>query len=77
MGGDVVLAALGRRPMTDGLGLAEAGIEVGQRGEVVVDEYLRTSLPHVYAVGDVNGGPQIAPLCLMLCSRPCRSRGSG
>ncbi|WP_372348429.1 FAD-dependent oxidoreductase [Streptomyces sp. KL116D] len=62
--GDVVLAALGRRPMTDGLGLAEVGIEVGQRGEVVVDEYLRTSLPHVYAVGDVNGGPQFTYISL-------------
>lgn len=62
--GDLVLAALGRRPMTDGLGLAEVGIEVGRRGEVVVDEHLRTSLPHVYAVGDVNGGPQFTYVSL-------------
>jgi pyruvate/2-oxoglutarate dehydrogenase complex dihydrolipoamide dehydrogenase (E3) component len=58
VGADVVLAALGRRPHTDGLGLAEAGIAVDARGAVVVDEHLRTSVPHVFAVGDVNGGPQ-------------------
>ncbi|MER5476396.1 FAD-dependent oxidoreductase [Streptomyces sp. NPDC002734] len=62
--GELVLAALGRRPMTDGLGLAEVGIEVGRRGEVVVDEHLRTTLPHVYAVGDVNGGPQFTYVSL-------------
>ncbi|WP_220040104.1 dihydrolipoyl dehydrogenase family protein [Nonomuraea aridisoli] len=62
--GDVVLAALGRRPVTDGLGLAEVGIKVGSRGEVIVDEHLRTSLPHVFAVGDVNGGPQFTYISL-------------
>ncbi|WP_243062014.1 FAD-dependent oxidoreductase [Humibacter sp. RRB41] len=56
--GDIVLAALGRRPMTDGLGLDRVGIETDARGAVVVDEHLRTSMPHVFAVGDVNGGPQ-------------------
>ncbi len=56
--GDVVLAALGRRPVTAGLGLEGVGIAVDARGAVVVDGHLRTSLPHVYAVGDVNGGPQ-------------------
>ena len=56
--GDVVLAALGRRPVTDGLGLERVGIGVDARGAVVVDEHLRTSLPNVFAVGDVNGGPQ-------------------
>jgi pyruvate/2-oxoglutarate dehydrogenase complex dihydrolipoamide dehydrogenase (E3) component len=62
--GDLVLAAAGRRPVTDGLGLAEAGIRVGERGEVVVDEQLRTSLPHVFAVGDVNGGPMFTYVSL-------------
>lgn len=62
--GDMVLAALGRRPVTDGLNLAAAGIEVGERGEVVVDEYCRTSAPNVFAVGDVNGGPQFTYISL-------------
>jgi pyruvate/2-oxoglutarate dehydrogenase complex dihydrolipoamide dehydrogenase (E3) component len=56
--GDLVLAALGRRPMTDGLGLDAVGIETDARGAVVVDQHLRTSIPNVFAVGDVNGGPQ-------------------
>ncbi|WP_460523479.1 FAD-dependent oxidoreductase [Humibacter antri] len=56
--GDLALAALGRRPMTDGLGLEQVGIETDRRGAVIVDEKLRTSIPHVFAVGDVNGGAQ-------------------
>ncbi|MDO5644596.1 MAG: FAD-dependent oxidoreductase [Dermabacter sp.] len=55
---DAVLLAVGRAPATVGLGLENAGIALGERGEVRVDEYLRTSAPGVYAVGDVNGGPQ-------------------
>ncbi|MDR2723202.1 MAG: FAD-dependent oxidoreductase [Cellulomonadaceae bacterium] len=56
--GDVVLAALGRTPATTDLGLEVAGITTDTHGAVVVDEYLRTSTPGVYAVGDCNGGPQ-------------------
>lgn len=56
--GDLVLAALGRRPMTDGLGLEDVGIETDHRGAVKVDEHLRSSLQHVFAIGDVNGGQQ-------------------
>lgn len=53
-----LLVATGRRPLTDGLHLENAGVMVGERGEVVVDEYLRTSVAGIWAVGDVNGGPQ-------------------
>jgi len=62
--GDLVLAALGRRPLTDGLGLDAVGIRTDARGAVLVDEHLRTSLPHVFAVGDVNGGPQFTYVSL-------------
>lgn len=55
---DVVLAAMGRRPATSNLGLESAGVMVDEHGGVVVDDQLRTSQPHIYAVGDVNGGPQ-------------------
>lgn len=55
---DAVLLATGRRAATDGLDLAAAGVEVDQRGYVVVDEQLRTTADGVFAVGDVNGGPQ-------------------
>lgn len=55
---DAVLLAVGRHPATEGLGLDKAGIETDSRGAVVVDEYLRTSAADVWALGDVNGGPQ-------------------
>ncbi|WP_174524594.1 FAD-dependent oxidoreductase [Nocardioides jensenii] len=55
---DAVLLATGRSPATDGLDLATAGIDVDERGFITVDEHLRTSADGVYAVGDVNGGPQ-------------------
>jgi pyruvate/2-oxoglutarate dehydrogenase complex dihydrolipoamide dehydrogenase (E3) component len=55
---DAVLVATGRSPSTDGLDLAAAGVQVDARGFVVVDEHLRTSAENVFAVGDVNGGPQ-------------------
>ena len=61
---DVVLAALGRRPVTADLGLEQAGIRLTDRGGVAVDEHLRTSQPHVFAVGDVNGGPQFTYVSL-------------
>ncbi|MDQ4491920.1 FAD-dependent oxidoreductase [Sinomonas sp. ASV486] len=55
---DAVLLALGRSPATAGLGLDKAGVETDGRGAVVVDERLRTTAPDVWALGDVNGGPQ-------------------
>jgi pyruvate/2-oxoglutarate dehydrogenase complex dihydrolipoamide dehydrogenase (E3) component len=55
---EAVLLATGREPETDGLDLAVAGIETDERGFVVVDEQLRTTADGVFAVGDVNGGPQ-------------------
>lgn len=54
---DQVLAATGRRPNTRGMGLEDAGVELGEGGEVLVDEHLRTSRPGVYAAGDVTGEP--------------------
>jgi mercuric reductase len=67
-GGDEVrverlLIATGRRPNTEGVGLEQAGVETNGHGEVVVDEYLRTSVPYVFAAGDVIGnqlGSQMA-----------------
>ncbi|WP_202875533.1 FAD-dependent oxidoreductase [Kribbella speibonae] len=61
---DVVLAAAGRRPATEGLGLAAAGVRTTSGGAVEVDEYLRTSCPHIFALGDVNGGPQFTYISL-------------
>ncbi|AQQ53221.1 mercury(II) reductase [Planococcus lenghuensis] len=55
---DQVLVAAGRRPNTETLNLTAAGVETGKRGEIVVDDYLQTSSPTVYAAGDVTLGPQ-------------------
>jgi dihydrolipoamide dehydrogenase len=52
---DVVLVGVGRRPNTEGLGLEGTGVTTDQRGWVQVDEKLRTSVPGVYAIGDVTG----------------------
>ena len=56
--GDALLVATGRTPTTEALNLAAAGVQVGNRGEIVVDDRLRTSNPRVFAAGDVTLGPQ-------------------
>ncbi|MFC5186923.1 FAD-dependent oxidoreductase [Actinomadura harenae] len=61
---DRVLAATGRRPATNGLGLDAAGVELTERGAIAVDEHLRASNPRVFAIGDVNGGPQFTYISL-------------
>ncbi len=53
--GSHLLLAMGRRPNTDDLGLEKAGVAVDQRGYVVVDDQLRSSVPHIWAMGDCNG----------------------
>ncbi len=53
--GSHLLLAVGRRPNTDDLGLANAGIETDSRGIIVVDDQLRTNVPGIWAIGDVNG----------------------
>jgi len=58
--GDRVLIAVGRRPYTDGLGLEAAGIEVDDRGRIVVDGELQTSAAGIFAVGDVIRGAMLA-----------------
>ena len=60
----LILAAAGRRPATRDLGLDAAGIATDARGAIIVDEHLRTSQPHVFAIGDVNGGPQFTYVSL-------------
>jgi dihydrolipoyl dehydrogenase len=57
---DVVLVAIGRVPYTKGLGLAEAGVALDNRGRVIVDERFETNVPGVYAIGDVIAGPMLA-----------------
>ena len=61
---DDVLAALGRVPGSDGVGLDAAGVELDERGFVRVDERLRTTAPKTFAVGDITGGPQFTHVSL-------------
>jgi probable pyridine nucleotide-disulfide oxidoreductase len=61
---DAILVALGRTPATRGLDLDAAGVRTTDRGAIEVDEHLRTSQPHIFAVGDVNGGPQFTYVSL-------------
>jgi dihydrolipoamide dehydrogenase len=56
---EALLVAIGRQPVTDGLGLETAGVRV-DRAFIPVDRQMRTNVPHIYAVGDVNGGLLLA-----------------
>ena len=58
-----LLIAAGRRPNTDRIAIDNSGVSVGEQGEVRVDDYLRTNVPHIFAAGDVIGhaaGSQMA-----------------
>lgn len=57
---DYVLVTVGRRPNTDENGLADIGIKMTDRGLIEVDKQGRTSLPHIFAIGDIVEGPQLA-----------------
>ncbi len=61
---DLILAATGRRPNIAGLGLEEHGIELTASGAVKVDNYFQTSIPSVYALGDVIDRVQLTPVAL-------------
>src|SRR5882757_4258267 len=61
---DQILLAIGRMPNTLALHVDKAGVELGKRGEVTVDEYSRTSAPHIYAVGDVTDRVQLTPVAI-------------
>jgi dihydrolipoamide dehydrogenase len=57
---DKVLVSVGRRPNTNGLGLEKAGVELNKKGFIKVNARLQTSVPGIYAIGDVIGGPLLA-----------------
>lgn len=56
---EIVLVAIGRKPRIDKLSLEDIGIQYSDKG-IIVNENMRTSIPHIYACGDVIGGPQLA-----------------
>ena len=57
---DKLIVSVGRVPNTDGLGAANVGLKVNERGFVEVDDHCRTNLPNVFAIGDVTRGPMLA-----------------
>ncbi len=61
---ETVMLALGRDPNTTGLGLEAAGVEVNERGAVVVDRYSRTNVPSIFALGDVTDRVQLTPVAI-------------
>src|SRR5690606_32735892 len=61
---DAVMFATGRHPNTAGLGLENTGVQLGERGEIVVDEWSQTAVPSVYAVGDVTDRVNLTPVAI-------------
>jgi glutathione reductase (NADPH) len=61
---DLVMYATGRRPNTAGLGLEEAGVELGRNGAVIVDEYSKTAVDSIYAIGDATDRVNLTPVAL-------------
>jgi NAD(P) transhydrogenase len=62
--GDALLYAVGRQGNVDELNLAAAGLEADNRGRIPVDEHFQTSVPHIFAVGDVVGFPSLASVSM-------------
>ncbi len=58
--GDYCLVSVGRRPYTDGLNANAAGVEINERGQVVVNDHLQTATSNIYAIGDVIKGAMLA-----------------
>jgi glutathione reductase (NADPH) len=61
---DQIMLAIGRQPNTMALHVDKAGVRLGRRGEVVVDEYSRTSAANIYAIGDVTDRVQLTPVAI-------------
>ncbi len=61
---DQVMFATGRAPNTDGMGLEDAGVELGRQGQIVVDDYSQTKVPSIYAIGDVTNRVQLTPVAI-------------
>ncbi len=58
--GDYVLVSVGRKPYTEGLGLENAGVQMGERGMIAVNDHLETNVPGIFAIGDVVRGAMLA-----------------
>lgn len=61
---DLVMAAIGRKPLTDNMNLTNAGVKLDQKGAVIVNDRYESNVPHIYAVGDVTDRVQLTPVAL-------------
>jgi glutathione reductase (NADPH) len=61
---DAVLYAIGRKPNSEGIGLEEVGVERNERGAILVDDRFRTSVPSIYAIGDVTDRMNLTPVAI-------------
>jgi glutathione reductase (NADPH) len=61
---DQVMYATGRRPNSDYLGLESLGVEMGDRGQVIVDDYSQTAVPSIFAVGDITDRANLTPVAI-------------
>ncbi|PWJ85978.1 NADPH-glutathione reductase [Pseudaminobacter salicylatoxidans] len=61
---DQVMLAIGRIPNTENLGLENAGVEMGKSGEIIVDDYSRTNVDNIWAIGDVTNRVQLTPVAI-------------
>ncbi|SHI72478.1 NADPH-glutathione reductase [Malonomonas rubra DSM 5091] len=61
---DLILAATGRVPNTENLGLDEVGVKLGENGRVLVDDFYQTNIPSIYALGDLIDRMQLTPVAL-------------
>jgi glutathione reductase (NADPH) len=61
---DLVMYATGRKPNTRGMGLAEVGVQLNKANAVAVDEWSRTTMPHIYAIGDVTDRLNLTPVAI-------------
>jgi len=63
-GHGIQMSAIGRAPHSHGLGLEQVGVALGEHGVVTVDQWSRTSVPHIYAIGDVTGRVALTPVAI-------------
>jgi glutathione reductase (NADPH) len=61
---DQIMLAIGRKPNSQGLGLDKAGVELGKKGEIIVDAFSRTNVDNIYAIGDVTDRVQLTPVAI-------------
>ena len=61
---DAVIYATGRQPSTGGLGLEEAGVTLGRKGQIIVDDWSQTNVPSIFAVGDVTDRINLTPVAI-------------